>query len=203
MLTTVTAFALAGAKFTHDIILKYAEQLASKLIKKDKDRQKIIFDTVLSDSNLQPELISKRNKLHEILRKLNEKLYPKIEKKFEIIYKKARYFSFLFGIFSASLIFLSGFYAGEYIVDQNIFLNYIFVGTLFFAMLSFYYDDLPRNAMKAYILATLALLLLFLMILFKFELLAIIFLFTLLLLNYVNKLILILIKRRLNLKYIF
>lgn len=162
MFTTVQSFTIAGAKFVQENILNYSESLSSKTNKSDEKRQDDIFSNDLSDGVLAnfEGLLIKRNCLVKILEKIRTDLPTKMEKSFNEISSKTRFFTFIFGVYSAIMIFYVGILENKILTDIHL-IVFTCISSIYFLCLSFFYKLFPSNTIKKYVLATMIMFLIF------------------------------------------
>lgn len=170
MFTTVQSFAIAGAKFVQNQIEVYSETYAKKLQKSDESKIKILFEKILSDANVSNYNLLEKDKenLHKELESLGNNLVKKVSKRFTKILSKVRFFTFVFGVHSAIMIFYIALVENKLLSNFDL-MSYTCLTSFYFFILPFIYKKFSKNTIKKYVTATSILFLIFFLVILKYE----------------------------------
>lgn len=170
MLITVTSFAIAGANFVKKEIEEYSQKISSRIIKLDKKKQSELFSGSLSDGLLSnyPDILKEKDKLSNLLEKINADLPKNISKRFTRIYKKIRFFSFIFSIHSAIMILIAALLQSKVLTITDL-IVYTSFSIIFFIFLPFFYRFFRINPIKKYSIVTITICISFILIILELE----------------------------------
>lgn len=170
MLTTVTSFAIAGANFVKKEIEEYSQKISKRIIKQDEIKQNELFSGPLSDGLLSnyPEILNEKDKFYNLLKKINADLPKNLSKRFARIYKKIRFFSFIFSIHSSIMILIAALLQSHVLTNTDL-IVYTSFSMIFFIFLPLFYRLFRINPIKKYSIATITFFISFILILFKLE----------------------------------
>lgn len=170
MFTTVQSFAIAGAKFIQTEIKEYAKKFAHKYTNADEKKIKILLSTKLSDAVIEnyEGLSEQKSSLSKYLTKIRKKLPEDTEKKFEKILTKTRFFTFIFGVHSALMIFNLALIENK-LFDSKELMSYMCLTSLYFLLLPIIYNMFSKNTIKKYITGTFIIFIIFFATLLNYE----------------------------------